>query len=172
MIKIQIFLLLLAVIASVNAVAPEIDSPPHLRGERSALRALRGKETAPHAAAEGKGKGEGKKEGKMEKDTRGSDVESGKGKGGKGKGGKGKGGKGSSGGNLGGGGNQNQNGSCDRSYFCGNPTPITSINCNDSCDCSSGCCITLGFNNFCVGYDTTAVDANECCIQPTVSGGL
>ena len=167
MIKIQIFLLLLAVIASVNAVAPEIDSPPHLRGERSALRALRGKETATHAAAEGKGKGKGKNEGKVEKDTSGGDVE-----GGKGKGGKVNGGKGSSGGNLGGGGNQNQNGSCDRSYFCGNPTPITSINCNDSCDCSSGCCITLGFNNFCVGYDTTAVNANECCIQPTVSGGL
>ena len=130
MIKIQIFLLLLAVIASVNAVAPEIDSSHHLRGERSALRALRGKETATHAAAEGKGKGKGKNEGKVEKDTRGGDVE-----GGKGKGGKGKGGKGSSGGNLGGGGNQNQNGSCDRSYFCRNPTPITSINCNDSCDC-------------------------------------
>ena len=67
MIKIQIFLRLLAVIALVNAVAPEIDLPPHLCGERSALRALRGKETATHAAAEGKGKGKGKgkKEGKV-----------------------------------------------------------------------------------------------------------
>ena len=69
--------------------------------------------------------------------------------------------------------NENKDSECDRSYYCANPTPVSSWSCAHSCECLSGCCILLGTSyGLCVDTDRTAQDSNDCCIQPALGGGL